>query len=111
MKGSGSSKINGGGAGQGILLVDGDIWAGGNFDFFGIIITKGMFETGGSGPRVYGAVISENENGEKQKLSGGSYLQYSSCALERAVENNPNLTRVRPIERRSWVDLSSVVGG
>ena len=109
IKGSGTSKINGGGVGQGILLVDGDLWAGGNFTFYGLVIVKGMFETGGSDNRVFGAVMASNAELEEQSLTGGSLVQYSSCALNRAVDMNPDLTWVRPIERRGWVDLSSVV--
>lgn len=111
VRGPGTSKINGGGSGQGILLVDGDLWAGGNFVFYGLIIVKGKFETGGNGNRVNGAVMAGNADLEEQDLTGGSLLQYSSCALSRAVENNPNLTWVKPIDRRSWVDLSSLIGG
>ena len=111
VKGRGNSKINGGGVGQGILLVDDNIWAGGGFEFYGLIIVKGMFETGGSGNRVIGGVMAGNAELDEQKLSGGSILQYSSCALARAAENDPNLTWVQPIDRRSWVDLSAVTGG
>jgi len=111
IKGPGTSFINGGGYGQGILMVDGNLWAGGNFEFYGLILVKGKFETGGSGNRVYGAVLAGNADLEEQDLTGGSLVQYSSCSLDRALENNPNLNWVRPIEQRSWVDLSSVVGG
>jgi len=111
IEGGGTSFINGGGIGQGIILVDGNLWAGGGFDFFGMILVKGKFETGGSGPRVHGAVMAGNAALEEQDLTGGSLVQYSSCALDRAVKMNPNLNWVRPIERRGWVDISSVVGG
>lgn len=111
IKGAGDSKINGGGYGQGIILVDGNLWAGGNFIFYGLIIVKGKFETGGNGNRVNGAVMAGNAELEEQDLTGGSIIHYSSCSLARAVSNNPSLVWVRPIERRSWVDLSSLVGG
>jgi hypothetical protein len=111
VQGSGISKINGGGFGQGILLVDGNLWAGGDFAFYGLIIVKGRFETGGSGNRVYGGVMAGNAELEEQDISGGSIVQYSSCTLDRAARENPNLSWIEPVERRSWVDLSSVVGG
>jgi hypothetical protein len=88
--------------------VDGDLWAGGNFTFFGLVNVKGMFETGGSDNRVFGAVMADNAQLEEQSLTGGSLVQYSSCSLRRAVDENPDLNWVRPIERRGWVDLSSV---
>ena len=111
IEGSGSSFINGGGIGQGVLLVDGDLWAGGGFEFYGLILVKGMFETGGSGNRVIGGVMAGNAELDEQTLSGGSVVQFSSCVLARAAANNPNLNWVQPIERRSWVDLSAVTGG
>jgi hypothetical protein len=111
IKGAGDSKINGGGFGQGIILVDGNLWAGGNFVFYGLIIVKGKFETGGNGNRVNGAVMAGNAELEEQDLTGGSIIHYSSCSLARAVKNNPSLVWVRPLERRSWVDLSSLIGG
>jgi hypothetical protein len=111
VEGPGISKINGGGIGQGILLVDDDLWAGGDFVFYGLIIVKGKFETGGSGNRVIGGVLAGNAEFEEQLISGGSIVEYSSCSLDRAAKENRNLTWVQPLERRSWVDLSSVVGG
>jgi hypothetical protein len=107
----GTALIQSGGVGQGILLIDGDLDLRGNFVFHGIIIVQGNFETQGSGNRVYGGVMASNAAFEDQRLVGGSVVDYSSCASSRAVMNNSGLTRVRPIERRSWVDLSSVVGG
>jgi hypothetical protein len=55
--------------------------------------------------------MASNADFDLQKLVGGSVVTFSSCAASRAVENNAGLTRVRPIERRNWVDLSSVISG
>jgi len=108
---AGTGRIQSGGVGQGILLVDNDLDLRGNFVFHGIIIVQGNFETQGNGNRVYGGVMAGNASFDLQKLVGGSVVEYSGCASTRAVLENRGLTRVRPIERRSWVDLSSVVGG
>jgi hypothetical protein len=107
----GSGSIQSGGVGQGILLVDGDLNLRGNFIFHGIIIVQGNFETEGAGNRVFGGVMASNAQFDLQKLIGGSVVEYSECASTRAVTLNKALTKVRPIERRSWVDLSSVIGG
>jgi hypothetical protein len=108
---AGTGLIQSGGVGQGILLVDGNLDLRGNFVFHGIIIVQGNFETQGTGNRIYGGVMASNAAFDLQKLTGGSVVEYSGCASSRAVLLNRGLTRVRPIDRRSWVDLSSVVGG
>ena len=100
-------RIQSGGVGQGILLVDGDLDLRGGFIFHGIVIVQGNFETQGSGNRVMGGVMASNVSFQIQRLSGTSSVSYSSCALERAVLNNKALTRARPFPQRSWVDLSA----
>ena len=105
---AGNVKIQSGGVGQGILLVDGDLDLRGNFVFFGIIIVQGSFSTQGSGNRVYGGVLAGNADLETETITGGSVITYSGCAAERAVLNNANLTRPRPLDNRSWVDMSMV---
>lgn len=104
----GSVRIQSGGVGQGILLVDGDMDLRGDFVFYGVIIVQGNFETQGNGNRVYGGVLASNATIEAQTLTGGSEIDFSSCATTRAVLNNRALTRPRPLGQRSWVDLSAV---
>lgn len=104
----GNGRIQTGGVGQGVLLVDGDLDLRGDFVFHGIIIVQGKFETQGNGNRIYGGVLAGNAGLEDQALVGGSIIQHSSCAVSRAVLNNSSLTRPRPLGERSWVDLSSV---
>ena len=101
-------RIQSGGIGQGILLVDGDFDLRGGFVFHGIVIVQGNFETQGSGNRILGGVMASNVDFELQSLSGTSVVSYSSCAVERAILNNKNLTRARPLGQRSWVDLSAI---
>jgi hypothetical protein len=98
-----SVKLAGNGQGQGILLVDGDLEIGGTFDFYGIVVIKGAFEARGT-PGIGGAVISESV----QNLRGTPDVLYSSCAVNRAILSNDALTRLRPLDRRSFVDLSAV---
>lgn len=109
------------GKGQGILIVDGNLGIRGGFEFSGIIIVRGKIETGGGNSRVYGSVIvlgqntSEKskikdcdlEDGCSSKVTGNPIIHLSTCAIERAVHNNPALSRVVPIAERSWVDLTA----
>jgi len=104
-----SLRIQSAGTGQGILLVDGDLDLRGGFVFNGVVIVQGNFETQGSGNRILGGVMASNADLEEQSLVGGSQVQYSLCALERAVLGNDGLTRARPLAMRSFIDLSSVI--
>jgi hypothetical protein len=101
--------IQSGGYGQGILLVDGTLDLRGDFVFNGLVVVQGNFETQGQGNRIYGAVMASNADFDAQSLVGGSVVSYSTCAVERAILNNSSLSRVRPLEIRSWMDLSGVV--
>ncbi len=101
--------IQSGGYGQGILLVDGTLELRGNFVFNGLVVVQGTFQTQGNGNRIYGAVMASNADFDAQSLTGGSVVSNSTCAVERAILNNSSLSRVRPLEIRSWTDLSGVV--
>lgn len=100
--------IQSGGQGQGILLVDGDLSLRGGFLFYGIIIVQGNFETSGNGNRIIGAVMAGNGLLDDQSITGGSEVTYSRCTIQRSILNNASLSRARPVERRSWVDLTAV---
>lgn len=101
-------RIQSGGMGQGILLVDGTLDLRGNFLFYGIIIVQGDFETQGNGNRIIGAVMASNGLLDDQSITGGSQITYSRCTIQRAILNNASLSRARPLQQRSWVDLTAV---
>lgn len=105
----GSLRIQSGGMGQGILLVEGNLELRGGFNFNGIIIVQGTFQTQGAGERVVGAVMAGNDLTLDQDFTGGSVIQYSSCGIQRAILNNASMSRARPLENRSWIDLSAVL--
>ena len=105
---TGNARIQSGGVGQGVLLVDGNLDLRGNFAFYGIVVVQGTMETQGSGNRVYGGVLASNAALDTQSLVGGSVITNSRCAVRRAIEQNASLTRVRPLHARSWVDLSAI---
>jgi hypothetical protein len=103
---AGNVDIQSTGYGQGILLVEGDLRIRGGYTFFGIIITQGTFTTGSGVNRVVGAVMASNAADLGQTFTGTALIEYSRCAVTRAVLNNAALSRARPLEERSWVDLS-----
>jgi hypothetical protein len=53
-------------------------------------------------------VLAGNATLGQQTLTGGSEIQYSNCAVERAIFNS-SLTRIRRLPNRSWVDVSYLV--
>lgn len=105
---NGNARMQGGGDGQGILLVDGDLDLRGGFVYHGIIIVQGAFETQGSGNRVLGGVYASNADVEDLSIVGGSVTQNSTCAVTRALLNNGATARARPLDERSWVDITAV---
>jgi hypothetical protein len=105
----GNLRLNANAYGQGVLLVEGNLELSGGFNFFGIIITQGTFSTGVGNNRVIGSVMASNAADLNETISGSSEIIYSRCAITRSVLNNAALSRARPMEIRSWVDLSAAV--
>jgi len=91
-----------GGVGQGILLVDNDLTVSGGFEFFGPVIVHGSMKTTGTGGHFTGGVLSANTDLEQSTLLGDAVVQYSSCALSKAL-----LGAGIPIpdKGRSWTPL------
>jgi hypothetical protein len=104
----GHARIQSGGVGQGVLLVDGDLDLRGNFLYAGIIIVQGEFETQGTGNRVLGGVYASNSSLGDQSVTGGSVIGNSSCAITRAILLNSSLSRPVPLAR-GWVDLTAIL--
>ena len=72
------------------------------------IITQGSFTTGNGTNTIYGSVMASNAADLNQTLTGTAIIHYSRCAITRAVLNNNALSRARPLNQRSWVDLTAV---
>lgn len=104
----GDATLGGGGNGQGILLVEGNLSVSGGFVFYGPVIVQGVLKTTGTGGHFRGGVMASNVDLETSQVLGNAVVQFSSCAVERAVLNNSDLTRARPVYYRSWVDLSAL---
>ena len=105
----GNLTIQSTGFGQGVLLVEGNLSIRGGYTFFGIIITQGSFTTGAGVNRVVGSVMASNAANINEQFLGTSSIEYSRCAITRSILNNASLSRARPLDERSWVDLSAAV--
>lgn len=105
--GEGDMRIDGsgsGGMGQGILIVEGDLEIAGNVVFYGVVIVKGDLSYSGTGGHVEGSMIVMGTT--PSTSAGNSEALYNSCAVEDAFNG---ALRSRPLEARSWVDLSAAV--
>lgn len=93
-----------GGAGQGILLVDGNLNASGGVQFYGPVIVKGEFSvTGnGQGARFLGGVMAANVDLADSKIAGNAVVTFSRCALTRALNGSAN-PRLDPA--RGWIAM------
>ena len=101
---SGDLTVNGV-QGQGILLVDGNLTVQGSFQFFGIVVVRGSLTTAGGGAteaHFYGTVLAQNIDLDIQSVAGKATLQYSKCAITRALQNNSTVAAMRS---RGWVQL------
>jgi hypothetical protein len=95
--------IRGGGRGQGILLVDGDLDISGDFEFSGLIVVRGGVRLSGGRIRITGALMAANSTTESRNHVGGATtIQYSSCALARALSG---AAFAEPLGQRSWVQV------
>ena len=91
--------------GQGILLVRGNLSVQGSFEFFGIAIALGEFSTSGGGTSIahfWGGVLAQNASLDTQNLTGQATLNFSSCAINRALQAT-GVTA--PLRSRGWVAL------
>lgn len=101
---AGNATLNGV-QGQGILLVDGNLDVQGSYQFFGIAVVQGELKTAGGGStdaHFWGGVLAQNLNLSIQSVAGKATLQYSKCAITKALQNN---STTAPMRSRGWVQL------
>jgi hypothetical protein len=94
-----------GGTGQGILLVEGNLSVAGLFKFYGPVIVRGRLRTEGTGGHFNGAVMAANvelEKTETNSLLGNAVVNYSACAVEKAVQS---AGRAKPVIQRGWAEM------
>lgn len=93
-----------GGVGQGILLVDGNLWLAGNFNWTGPIIVRGNVQSSGTGNKSVGGIQALNQNCVSgcNSLSGNSSITYSSCTISKifSLKSKPTVAK-----HHSWADM------
>jgi hypothetical protein len=99
----GDLTISAAGSGQGVLLVEGDLQILGEFDFHGIVVTRGTLTTG-SGSGLHGGVLAFNTNGGSVSVSEGGQIGFSSCAVQRALRGS-KLYLPHPLAPHAWLEI------
>jgi Tfp pilus assembly protein PilX len=101
----GDLSISGSGEGQGILLVEGNLTVQGRIDFYGPVIVTGGVDVRGTGSddvKFYGGILAQNVTLDDSRLTGNATVNYSSCAIKRALQGSAVPTA---LDERSWVQL------
>jgi hypothetical protein len=101
----GNLSLSGSGAGQGILLVEGNLSAQGRIDFYGPVIVTGEVNVRGTGSddvKFYGGILAQNVALDDNRLTGNATVNYSSCAISRALNGSATLI---PLAERSWAQV------
>jgi hypothetical protein len=101
----GDLSLSGSGAGQGILLVEGNLNAQGQIDFYGPVIVTGEVNvrgTGGDDVKFFGGIIAQNVALDDNRLTGNATVNYSSCAIKRALSGSATLM---PLAERGWAQV------
>ncbi len=98
-----------GGAGQGIILGEGDVELRNGAHFFGLILARDDVVASIGNNRVWGAVVAGDVRratgpgpGDLTAIAGGTQIVYSSCALETAFLGTAPLRREA---QRAWTRL------
>jgi hypothetical protein len=99
----GTLRIEDGGVGQGLLLVDGDLRLSEDFHFYGVAIVKGRAFLEDEA-RITGGLIVGNDGstGKESELSDSSLVRFSSCAVARATAD---LAGVELLPGRFWFEI------
>ncbi|MFN8665809.1 MAG: hypothetical protein U0164_01295 [Gemmatimonadaceae bacterium] len=94
-----------GGAGQGVLLVDGDLTLSAGARFAGVVIVRDDLNSSGIGGTLLGLALVGDRHvaaGDHTTLDGQTLVQRSRCAIDLALERAAPLVRVA---RRSWAQF------
>ena len=99
----GDAVIAAGGAGQGMLLVDGSLRVEAGARFVGVVIAGGAVTVDGPSAEVDGVVIALGADvTSPSRVVNGGAIRYASCAAWRATLGASRLVRT---VGRSWVEL------
>lgn len=86
------------GAGQGTLVVDGDLVLDGDWEHWGVVAVGGRIVARGMGNRVVGALLLRGRDTTAHELSSLA-VRFSSCVAGRALRA---AGVVRPVGERGW---------
>lgn len=85
------------GAGQGVLVVDGDLLAGGTFTWAGLVVVTGDVRLSGPDVRIYGALAALGTG--LQQIGDGVAIEWSPCSVLAALRANATVT---PVTGTPW---------
>ena len=88
-----------GGRGQGMLLVNGDLVLNGSVTYAGVIVVRGALRADVGALRLHGALLVQGGGA----LGAGSLVQFSRCAIERAMDG---IARASAARRHSWAEVT-----
>jgi hypothetical protein len=91
-----------GGQGQGMLLVDGNLTISGSFNYYGVVIVRGLLKTTAGSSKIYGSVLAQQINLGSTAFNGDITIQYSTCAILSALQSTSNAQMNRS---RGWIQL------
>lgn len=89
-----------GGAGQGVLVVAGDLVLSGDAHFYGPVLVGGHLRVTDAGALSGAVTVSASA-----ALEGSSRISYDGCALWRAFAGSPALNRPFRPSGRSWIPV------
>lgn len=91
-------------AGQGVLIVEGDLALRGGIEFHGVVLVKGRLTSEGAGGRIYGGALVGNAAALPLDLAGETQLAHSACAVRRAVRGS-KLHALHPLAQFAWLEI------
>lgn len=96
-----------GNRGQGMLLVNGNLYVQGNFEWTGPVIVRGAAHikgTGGQMAKFTGGIMAANVylNPDDQTVTGNATVTFSRCALLTVLANTSHAV---PARIRAWSDM------
>jgi hypothetical protein len=101
---AGDLTVVGPGSGQGVLLVDGNLWLGGGFEYRGVVLVGGSLSLGEGGASVYGGVRVADASPDTVRVAGGGWVQYSGCSVRRAMQG-AKVQAPHPLAQFGWFEI------
>lgn len=98
----GSAKLTSSASGNGILIVDGDLEINGGFNWYGLVLVKGVIKFSGGGSNtvnIFGSVLTGQSTNADFTAGGSVTINYDYCALPQLGKNSePSVLAYRELE-------------